>query len=77
MVRATEGGAIAGEIWALPESAIGALLARVPPPLGFGTMLLDDGPCLGFLAESAGIGDAPDITHLGGWRAWLRTKSGD
>jgi allophanate hydrolase len=39
--------------------------------------LLDDGPSLGFLAESAGISDAPDITHLGGWRAWLRSKSGD
>ena len=75
MVRAADGAAIAGEVWALPTSAIGALLAQVPPPLGFGTVLLDDGPSLGFLAESAGIGDAPDITHLGGWRAWLRTKS--
>jgi allophanate hydrolase len=74
MVRAPDGASIVGEVWALPTSAIGALLAQVPPPLGFGTVLLDDGPCLGFLAESAGIGDAPDITHLGGWRAWLRTK---
>ena len=70
MVRAADGGAITGEIWALPTSAIGALLAQVPPPLGFGTVMLDDGPCLGFLAESAGIGDAPDITDMGGWRAW-------
>jgi allophanate hydrolase len=77
MVRAPDGAAIAGEVWALPTTAIGALLAQVPPPLGFGTVILDDGPCLGFLAESAGIGDAPDITHLGGWRAWLHTKSGD
>jgi hypothetical protein len=37
-------------------------------PLGFGSVMLDDGPCRGFLAEPAGIGDAPDITHLGGWR---------
>jgi allophanate hydrolase len=77
MVRAADGAAIAGEVWALPTAAIGALLAQVPPPLGFGTVLLNDGPCLGFLAESAGIGEAPDITHLGGWRAWLRTKSGE
>jgi allophanate hydrolase len=77
MVRAADGAAIAGEVWALPTTAIGVLLAQVPPPLGFGTVLLDDGPSLGFLAESAGIGDAPDITHLGGWRAWLRTKSED
>ncbi len=76
LVRADDGASIAGEVWTLPTSAIGALLAQVPPPLGFGTVVLDDGPVLGFLAESAGIGDAPDITHLGGWRAWLRTKSG-
>jgi allophanate hydrolase len=75
MVRGENGAAIAGEVWGLPTAAIGALLAQVPPPLGFGTVLLDDGPCLGFLAESVGVGDAPEITHFGGWRAWL--KSGD
>jgi allophanate hydrolase len=76
LVRAgADGGAIAGEVWALPTPAIGALLVQVPPPLGFGTVILDDGPCLGFLAEQAGVVDAIDITHLGGWRAWLRTQS--
>ena len=73
MVRAGDGGAIAGEVWALPVTAIGSLLAQVPPPLGFGTVTLQDGPCLGFLAESAGVEGAVDITHLGGWRAWLRS----
>jgi allophanate hydrolase len=73
MVRAADGGAIAGEVWALPTTAIGELLTQVPPPLGFGTVSLDDGPCLGFLAESAGVAGATDITHLGGWRAWLRS----
>jgi allophanate hydrolase len=77
MMRAPDGAAIEGEVWAVPTAAIGILLAKVPPPLGFGTVVLDDGPTLGFLAESAGIGDAPDITHLGGWRAWLRVKSED
>jgi allophanate hydrolase len=77
MVRAVDGAAIAGEVWALPTAAIGVLLAQVPPPLGFGTVTLDDGPCLGFLAESAGVADATDITHLGGWRAWLRSNLGD
>ncbi len=72
MVRAADGAAIAGEVWALPATAIGALLAQVPPPLGFGTVTLEDGPCLGFLAESAGLAGAAEITHLGGWRAWLR-----
>ena len=64
-------GAIAGEVWALPTAAIGALLAQVAPPLGFGTALLDDGPCLAFLAETAGVAGAQEITALGGWRAYL------
>jgi allophanate hydrolase len=71
LVRATPGAAIAGEVWALPTAAIGPLLAEVPPPLGFGTVTLADGPCLGFLAESAGIAGAGDITGTGGWRAYL------
>ncbi len=66
-----QGAAIAGEVWALPTSAIGALLALVPPPLGFGTVELEDGPCLGFLAEADAARDAPDISAHGGWRAWL------
>ena len=74
LARATPGAAIAGEDWALPTAAIGALLAQVPPPLGFGTVALDDGPCLGFLAETAALAGTPDITAHGGWRAWLAAK---
>jgi allophanate hydrolase len=61
----------------MPTAAIGALLAQVPPPLGFGTVELYDGPCLGFLAESTGLPAAHDISGLGGWRAWLSTQSED
>lgn len=71
MLRAADGAAIEGEVWALPTTAIGALLAQVPPPLGFGTVTLDDGPCLGFLAEASGVAQAEDITAFGGWRAWI------
>ena len=74
MVRDAAGAAIAGEVWALPTSAIGALLALVPAPLGFGTVALQDGPCLGFLAEAHGLEGATDITVHGGWRAWLATR---
>ena len=74
MARASSGAAIAGEVWALPTRSIGALLAQIPPPLGFGQVTLEDGPALGFLAEAAGLEGAPDITHLGGWRAWLATE---
>ncbi|HEX3349782.1 MAG TPA: allophanate hydrolase [Acetobacteraceae bacterium] len=66
-----DGASIAGEVWALPTAAIGALLARVPPPLSFGTVQLADGPCLGFLAEAFAVADAPDVSRYGGWRCWL------
>lgn len=68
---AADGAAIAGEVWAVPTAAIGGLLAETPAPLSFGTVELDQGPCLGFLAEAAGTHDAPDITAYGGWRAYL------
>jgi allophanate hydrolase len=71
LVRGNEGAAVAGEVWALPTASIGALLAQVPPPLGFGSVTLDDGPCLGFICEQAGVDGAEDITRHGGWRAWL------
>lgn len=67
-------GRIAGEVWALPTTQIGALLACVPAPLGFGTVMLEDGACLGFLAEAAGVANTPDITALGGWRAYLAVR---
>lgn len=69
--RRTEKAGRSPAIWALPTAAIGALLAQVPPPLGFGTVALTGGPCLGFLAEAEGVAGAPDITGFGGWRAWL------
>ncbi|MFL1461234.1 allophanate hydrolase [Roseococcus sp. DSY-14] len=75
MLRGAPGAAIAGEVWALPEAAIGALLAQVPPPLGFGRVSLEDGTApLGFLAEAAGVEGAADVTALGGWRAVLAAR---
>jgi allophanate hydrolase len=71
MLQSQHGVAIAGEVWALPTTAIGALLAQVPPPLTFGTVALEDGPCLGFLAEAAGVTGAADISRCGGWRGYL------
>jgi allophanate hydrolase len=73
LVRVTQGGAsIIGEAWALPRAAIGALLAQVPGPLGFGTVTLQEGDrMLGFLCEAVGTEGRPEITAFGGWRAWL------
>jgi hypothetical protein len=71
MLQVADGVAIAGEVWALPTSAIGALLAQVPSPLSFGTVQLEDGPCLGFLMEAVAAAGAEDISQFGGWRGAL------
>lgn len=63
---------LAGEIWALPQSAIAAFLGTIAPPLGLGTVGLDRGPALGFIAEASAEG--LDITAYGSWRAWLTTQ---
>jgi allophanate hydrolase len=76
MVRQITGGAaILGEVWALPTRSVGALLAQVAAPLGFGEVQLDSGKCVGFLAEAAGVDGAPEITGFGGWRAWLASQA--
>ncbi len=74
-VGAGQGTAIALELWALPQSAMGAFLSAIPSPLGLGRVRIDDGTeVTGFLAEAAGITGATDITASGGWRGWLATQ---
>ncbi len=69
MLRAAAGGAIALEVWALPNAAFGTFIAGVPAPLGIGTVRLADGTRpKGFLVEAAGVEGAEDVTHFGDWR---------
>jgi allophanate hydrolase len=73
LLRVAEGGAaVAVEVWAVPQSAIGSFLALVPPPLGLGSLQLADGRQVhGFICESHALTGARDITSFGGWRAYL------
>ncbi len=72
LVRSDQGAKIALEVWALPRSAFGDFIARVPSPLCIGTVVLEDGAKVhGFLCETAGLEGAEDITGTGGWRAYL------
>ena len=65
-------GGIEVEIWEMEEAAFGSFVALIPPPLGIGTVKLDDGSRVkGFLCEAHAVADAEDITAYGGWRAWL------
>ncbi|WFE58211.1 allophanate hydrolase [Micromonospora sp. WMMD712] len=71
-VEAARGHRIDVELWRLPASAVGGLLAGVPAPLSLGWVRLDDGrSVLGFLCEAYAAGpDAEDISAAGGWRAY-------
>lgn len=74
------GSAIEVEVWNLPLSEVGSFLALIPPPLGLGSIELEDGRTVhGFLCEAHALQGAPDVSHHGGWRAymaWLRTTAG-
>ncbi|MDO9623776.1 MAG: allophanate hydrolase [Pseudomonas sp.] len=76
MVRVAEGGvAIAVEVWALPSSELGSFLTGIPAPLGLGKVQLADGTWeSGFICEPYGLQGAEDISHFGGWRAYLQSK---
>jgi allophanate hydrolase len=73
LVRVREDGTrIEVEIWRLAPSALGALLAEIPEPLGLGRVELDDSTSVaGFLCEGYVADDACDISHHGSWRAYL------
>jgi allophanate hydrolase len=76
LVRVAQGGmSLAGEVWAVPAAALGAFLAEIPPPLGFGRVTLEDAETpLGFLCEAAGVGAAPDIAPSTSWREHLQRR---
>lgn len=66
------GSEIQTEVWALPPDGFGRFVSGIPAPLSIGTVLLSDGTCpKGFLAEAEGLQGAKDISHLGGWRAFI------
>ncbi|MGE0421830.1 MAG: allophanate hydrolase [Reyranellaceae bacterium] len=77
LVRVAKAGvAIEGEIWRVPLDAVGALLARIPSPLGLGDIALADGRKVkGFLCEAAAVEGAEDISACGGWRGYLARAS--
>lgn len=78
MVRVAPGtGApIVLEVWDMPVEHYGSFVAEIPGPLGIGTLQLDDGSRVqGFLCEALAVQDATDITHHGGWRAYMQAAA--
>lgn len=75
MVRVSEGGgAIAMELWAVPEEHFGSFVAGIPAPLGIGKVETQDGRWVsGFICEAIGMEGATDITGLADWRAYIKS----
>jgi allophanate hydrolase len=67
-----QGARIAVEVWDMPIAQYGSFVALIPSPLGIGTLTLADGSTAqGFVCEPQALQGALDITHLGGWRAYI------
>ncbi len=70
------GAAIALEVWEMPLAHYGSFVALIPAPLGIGSLTLADGGSVqGFLCEALAIAGAEDITHHGGWRAYMASRA--
>jgi allophanate hydrolase len=76
MVRVAPGTghAIALEVWEMPVQHYGSFVALIPAPLGIGTLTLADGSSVqGFVCEALATQGAQDISHHGGWRAYMHS----
>ncbi len=69
------GAAIKAEVWTLEPAGFGAFVARIPAPLGIGTIRLSNGGSVkGFLVEAEAVKAAEDVSRFGGWRAYLKSR---
>jgi allophanate hydrolase len=69
------GAAIKAEVWTLDPAGFGAFVAKIPAPLGIGNIRLKDGGSVkGFLVEAEAVNAAEDVSHFGGWRAYLKPR---
>jgi allophanate hydrolase len=69
------GAAIKAEVWTLDPAGFGAFVAKIPAPLGIGNIRLKDGDSVkGFLVEAEAVNAAEDVSHFGGWRAYLKPR---
>ena len=76
MQRVTSGGvAVALEVWAVPAVGLASILLKEPAGLCIGLVTLADGrSVLGVLGEAYLCATGTEITHYGGWRAYMATK---
>jgi len=77
LLRVAEGGsAIAVEVWNMTPAAFGTFVSKIPSPLGIGTLQLEGGEVAkGFLVEAVAVDGAQDVSHFGGWRAYVGSQA--
>ena len=69
---ASDGAHIEVEVWDLPTASMASFMATVPSPLSIGKIELENGSWVqGFVCEPWGLEGATDVTHFGGWRAYI------
>ncbi|MDM1246294.1 allophanate hydrolase [Acinetobacter sp. R933-2] len=69
-----DGQKIELEVWDIPLATFGEIVAEVPAPLGIGNVLLQDGTWVkGFICENYALTEAINISHFGGWRAYIQS----
>ena len=72
--RCADGGAaIEVEVWDMPLAQLGSFLALIPAPLGLGSRASwpTGASCTASCARHMPCPAAQDISHFGGWRAYL------
>jgi allophanate hydrolase len=75
-VASGTGHRIAVEVWEMPLAHYGSFVALIPPPLGIGTLTLADGTQVqGFACDALATTQAQDISHHGGWRAYMAARA--
>lgn len=76
LVRVSGGGhAIEVEVYRLPRTEVGDLVASIPPPLALGSIRLASGDVVhGFVCEGIAAETGLDISEQGGWRSYLASS---
>jgi allophanate hydrolase len=70
------GAGLEVEVWHVSAAAFGRFVQNIPAPLGIGKITLDDGSQVsGFLCEAYAIAGAKEVTHLGGWRSYIKSMA--
>ncbi len=76
MIRVKSGGAaIVVEVWLISAAGLTSVLLNEPPGLSIGKVKLsDNSEVLGVLGEPVLCEGQLEITHFGGWRAYMGSR---